>query len=83
MIEEEAFAGIAADTVIIPDDVTTIGPRAFADSNVRLVVIPASVTEIGEGAFENSKLEVVYGWNDQAALDCANDYHATFCFLGQ
>ena len=84
VIGEEAFEGIAADTVIIPDGVTTIGPRAFANSNVRQVVIPATVTSIGEGAFAGIEHRLfVYGYDDQAALQCATDYNGIFCFLGQ
>ena len=82
-IGEEAFEGIAADTVIIPDGVTSIGNGAFANSQVRLVVIPSSVTSIGEGAFAGSKLELVYGWDANAALECAYEYGVTYCYLGQ
>ena len=45
------YRGVNSD-VVIPEGVTSIGPRAFY-SNIRLgsVAIPASVTEIGEQAF--------------------------------
>ena len=66
VIEEEAFAGTAADTVIIPYGVTTIGSRAFADSNIRSVVIPDSVTSIASDAFDGCDLWIVYGSSDAA-----------------
>ena len=53
MIEEEAFAGLAFEAVIIPEGCILIGPRAFADCvNLVYIRIPASMTEIAEDAFE-------------------------------
>ena len=59
-IGEEAFMGIAAKAVRISDRVTSIGPRAFAESNVRQIVIPASVTDIAEDAFEDNGAVVIF-----------------------
>lgn len=81
-IGEEAFAGVAAETVIIPDEVTRIGRRAFADSEVLRVVIPASVTEISWDAFEGSNLWVVYGYS-QLAADLADDYQILYYDMGK
>ena len=54
-IDEEAFMGMAAEGIIIPDGCTTIGPRAFATCpNLIYVKIPASVTSIADDAFEGS-----------------------------
>ena len=56
-IEEEAFAGIAADVVIIPEGCTEIGNRAFADCpNLIYVRLPDSVTSISEDAFTGTKV---------------------------
>ena len=52
-IGEEAFAGTDTWRVIIPEGVTTIGPRAFAGcSNLHRVTIPATTTEIDDSAFD-------------------------------
>ena len=52
-IEEEAFYGTTALAVIIPDECTTIGKRAFANCpNLIYVYIPASVKNIADDAFD-------------------------------
>ncbi len=51
-IEAEAFAGTPFQAVIVPNTVTAIGSRAFADCrNLVYVCIPASVTSIASDAF--------------------------------
>ena len=53
-IEAEAFAGTPFEAVIIPDTVTTIGSRAFADCKALMYVyIPVGVTNLAPDAFEN------------------------------
>ena len=80
-IEEEAFEGIAADTVIIPDGVTRIGARAFADSRVRLLVIPDSVTEIAPNAFDSVQFIYIHTWRE-AVEQWIEDFGAkAFCYL--
>jgi len=62
-IEEEAFAGIAAQTVEIGESVQWIENRAFADSNVKQVIIRNGGTWIDDHAFDgcgNGKI-TVYG----------------------
>ena len=52
-VEEEAFAGIAASQIILPEGCRSIGPRAFADcTQLTSITIPASVTEIADDAFD-------------------------------
>lgn len=51
VIEEDAFAGIAAEAVRIPDGCTTIQGGAFSGPNIWAVYVPASVNSIGENAF--------------------------------
>ena len=60
-IEAEAFAGIAAEKVIVPNGVTRIGDRAFADCpNLKEMELPEGVTF--EGApLEGSGPVFVYG----------------------
>ena len=53
-IEEEAFFGdISLDEVVLPESLTTIGKRAFANSSLKKITIPASVIAIGDEAFVN------------------------------
>ena len=54
-IEDGAFQGIAATSVRIPNQVTSIGHLAFAYCPYLMeVIIPASVTQIAEDAFLGS-----------------------------
>ena len=54
VIEPEAFAGGAFVYVVVPEQVSAIGSRAFADCpNLRYVEIQGSATEIAPDAFEN------------------------------
>ena len=50
-LEEEAFAGTAANYVVINDGCTKIASGAFRDSKVWEITIPESVTNIEEGIF--------------------------------
>ena len=70
-IEEEAFAGMAAQQVTISGGVESIGGRAFAGCReLLLAVIPSSVTSIAEDAFANCDIAVI----------CPNDsYAAAWC----
>lgn len=53
-IEEEAFAGCAAEYILIPENTTQIGTRAFADcAHLEVVEFCANSSEISEDAFEN------------------------------
>lgn len=55
-IGAEAFMGdTSLDEVIIPDGVTAIPERAFANSSLRAVHIPASVTSIANDAFSGTE----------------------------
>lgn len=60
-IEEEAFVGIAAQTVEIGENVQWIGRRAFADSSVKQVIIRNGGTQIDDSAFEGCGIITVYG----------------------
>ena len=54
-IDEEAFMGMAAEGIIIPDGCTAIGSKAFANCpNLIYIKIPSSVTVIAEDEFVGS-----------------------------
>ncbi len=54
MLEEEALAGSAFGYVMIPDTITEIGDRAFADSpNLCLVEFTDPEPDLGENVFSN------------------------------
>lgn len=81
-IEEEAFVGIPASVVKIPDGLTTIRKRAFASSqNLREIYIPASVITIEENVFQNSPNVVIYGYNGSEAEEYARQYGIQFVGL--
>lgn len=64
-IEANAFEGIAAETVVIPDGCKTIGSRAFANcSRLVEIVIPASVTRISNDAFSGCSNFVINSSGD-------------------
>lgn len=57
---EELFANQKVIEVILPEGVSKIGARAFADSSsLAAVTIPAGVTEIAEDAFAGSEHVVI------------------------
>lgn len=53
-IGDESFRGIAAASVLVPDDVKSIGKAAFADCpNLTKIYIPVGVTRIDDTAFDH------------------------------
>ncbi|MBQ6563813.1 MAG: leucine-rich repeat protein, partial [Clostridia bacterium] len=68
-IEEEAFEGTAAEVVEIGYGVTSIGARAFADSQLEQIILPSSVESIGTGAFDSGV--AVFGEFDSYAMNWA------------
>lgn len=52
-IEREAFKGSSFTQIVCPDNLLSIGSRAFSDcTNLLNITIPASVKDIAEDAFE-------------------------------
>ena len=67
-ISDEAFCGIIAATVGIPNGVNRIGSKAFAsDGALSEIYIPASVTSIASDAFEGVSGLTVFGVPDSYA----------------
>ena len=62
-IEDEAFIGTTLTDVLIPDKVTSIGSKAFADNdNLYTVVVYSRTLTIASDAFENCPNLSVYGY---------------------
>ena len=73
-IEAEAFAGIGAQCVYIPDSAQSIGDHAFAGcAQLREIHIPAAVTAIADNALEGCVSVTVYGASGTAAQRFASD----------
>jgi hypothetical protein len=53
-IKDEAFNGVALDSVVIGDNVQSIGRAAFLRTNLTKLTIGASVTSIGNAAFRQT-----------------------------
>ena len=67
-VSAEAFSGIAASRVIIPDGVTAIESRAFADcTRLTDITIPVSVTDIAADAFSGMQDLYIFGAAGSAA----------------
>ena len=59
-IETEAFCGIAAEAVIIPDGCSSIGSKAFANcEKLRYVWIPNSVLTVSDDAFIGDTMAIL------------------------
>ena len=60
-IGAEAFAGTAAQVVVLPSGCKSVGSRAFADSKaLQYVIVPANAAvDIAEDAFEGSSVTVM------------------------
>ena len=73
VIEEEAFAGIDATTVVIPEGTESIGSRAFADCDaLRYIVIPDGLSNIAEDTFDGSLVIFVCSEGSSAAAYAEN-----------
>lgn len=75
VIEEEAFAGIAATHIEVQPTVESIGPRAFADCpNLRKIHIPDSVAYVDETALDGCENVIVCGGSSAAFLAELNGF---------
>ena len=62
VISEEAFAGVAAEKIIVPAGVTEIGSRAFADCpNLIELELPEGITSFAADALDGSGTIFLYG----------------------
>ncbi len=74
VIEEEAFSCTAASQIMLSDQVTKIGSRAFAGcEHLAVIRIPAGVTRIEKDAFEDDSLLTLWVDEDSYAWDFAGE----------
>ena len=71
-VEDEAFRGIFANYVVIPDSCTAIGDYAFYGSRVWEITVPGSVTSIGDHALDGNPGVLVLTPDDSWAADWAD-----------
>lgn len=82
LIEDEAFMGVAATSVKLPDSLVTIGARAFANcKQLTQVYIPRGVTSIHTTSFDGTSALVIYGYRNSYAEEYAAQYGYTFVQL--
>lgn len=78
-IEEEAFAGTAARTIVFQNGLLKIGNYAFADArNLVNVFIPSSTEDIGELVFPRNKSLTIFGVKGSYAETWANENQLPF-----
>ena len=78
-IEDEAFEGTAVTEVILPETVTTIGERAFADiDNLRSIRIPIGTISIADNVFAGSNRVVITAAPNSYARAWAKKNHVPF-----
>lgn len=83
-IEDEAFIGLAAEQIIIPDGVTSIGEYAFMDCRELMQLhIPQSVTEIADTAFDGAVELAIYTSPDAPAYQIVKEYSIPVVFLAE
>jgi len=76
IIDENAFSGIEAGMIVIPDEVSVIASRAFADNEALLFVkLPSGEVNIAADAFSGSKnvMLICAANSDAAAYAAANN----------
>ena len=78
-IEDEAFLGTLAETVLLSDEVVWIGERAFAGSSaLKVIDFPDSVAYIADHAFEGVEGLVIKGNKNSYAFHWAQEHNVAF-----
>ncbi len=78
-IEDEAFCGIFAQSIRLPESLNNIGHRAFASClNLRQIIIPQSVVDICDDAFEGCNGLTVFGLIGSYAEQFAKETNLRF-----
>lgn len=80
-IGEEALAGTSAEGIIVPDGVTCIGSRAFADCDMLITIeLPASITSIADDAFSGDEKVTIFTQGEGYVSEWATT-HGVDCIL--
>lgn len=78
-IEESAFEGTNAVLVVLPDSVTVISDRAFANMRrLAAIFIPPQTESMGEDIFAGSGNAIVFGVSGSPAEDWARAHGYVF-----
>ena len=77
-IEDEAFAGIPVETLVIPDRIENIGSKAFAGCPNLLLVFIGEDTGIGANVFQNCPKVILCGPAGGNVETYANNNGLTF-----
>lgn len=79
IVEDEAFEGTSVEKVILPEKLTDVRERAFADNRALTVIcIPESVTFIADDAFDGNSNLIIQGLSDSYAAHWANEHNIAF-----
>ena len=79
VIEDEAFAGTAAQTVILPEGLESIGAGAFEDvPTLKDVYIPNTTTYIADSALTVTPDLTIHGIDNSYAKDWAHEHEIPF-----
>lgn len=82
-IEDEAFDGVAAETVILPEGLRHIGDNAFANADsLTDVYIPPETSYIGQSAFPQSAKLTIHGAEGSYAQKWALKNQVAFARTG-
>ncbi len=78
-IEEDAFSGTAAETVILPEGILQIGVQAFEGMpELSEVYIPETTEHIADSAFSITADLTIHGIEDSYAEEWANKHKIPF-----
>lgn len=78
-IENEAFEGIAAESIVSSNSLSYIGERAFANGQyLKAVSVPDSIKYIGDQAFAGNSSLTIYGSANSYAADWAREHDIMF-----
>lgn len=78
-VEEDAFSGTAAETVVFPEGFLSIGENAFSGAgSLTDVYIPESTEYIADSAFSITRDLTIYGVDDSYAKEWAEEHQVPF-----
>lgn len=79
VIDDEAFEGISATAVSLPETVASIGDKAFASCDkLRQISIPVATADISDTAFQNTSGLIIFGTGGSPAQAFAFAHNLAF-----